>query len=58
MEKIGEGGQSIVYKLNENWIFKHYKLDTKYPIDFKAIEIMCYQISDLKRIILKQKRDF
>ena len=58
MEKIGEGGQSVVYKLNENWVFKHYKLDTKYPIDFKAIEIMCYQISDLKRIILPTKVDY
>lgn len=58
MQKIGEGGQSIIYKLNDEWIFKHYKLDKKYPIDFKTIEIMCNEINALKRIILPIKIDY
>ena len=58
MEKIGEGGQSIVWKLDENWVFKQYKIDTKYPIDFKAIEIMCNEVDDLDRIIVPVKIDY
>lgn len=58
LEKIGEGGQSIVYKIDENWVFKHYKLDSKYPIDFRAIEIMCNEVNNLKRIIVPIKIDY
>ena len=58
LEKIGEGGQSIVYKIDENWVFKHYKLDSKYPIDFRAIEIMCNEVNNLKRVIVPIKIDY
>lgn len=58
MEVLGQGGQSIVYKLNDNYVFKHYKLDKKYTIDFRTIEILCNEIGKLNRIITPIKIDY
>ena len=58
MEKIGEGSQAIVYKLDENWIFSHYKIDTQNPIDFSTLEIMVNQVEELKRIVIPVKADY
>lgn len=58
MEKCNEGGQSKVYRIDDNFVFKHYKQDGKYPIDFKTIEIMCEELQALNRIIVPIKIDY
>lgn len=58
MEILSQGGQSIVYKLDDNYVFKQYKLDKEYPIDFKIIKILCNEIGKLNRVITPIKIDY
>lgn len=58
MEKIGEGSQSVVYKLDNEWVFTHYKLSSEHPIDFNTIEILINKAQNLHRVIIPVKADY
>lgn len=52
MELIGEGGQSKVYKIDDLWVYREYKNDGRFPIEFNTIELLAKKSLKLKRIII------
>lgn len=52
MEFIAEGGQCKVYKIDDSWVYREYKNDGRFPVEFSTIKLMKEKGLRLKRIVV------